>query len=88
MNGEEKKVTINEKFSMHDGKWHHIVLTWSSRGRAEWKLHIDGTRYEAGSNLSTKKPVPGQITILENTYFTSQQNKETLYTNRTNILMK
>lgn len=39
----------------NDGKWHHIVFTWSSN-RGGWKIYKDGVTLDTGYGLA-----PGQV---------------------------
>jgi hypothetical protein len=42
----------------NDGKWHHIVFTWSSV-RGAWKIYIDGLAFDTGYRLASGQTIKG-----------------------------
>ncbi|XP_069779037.1 sushi, von Willebrand factor type A, EGF and pentraxin domain-containing protein 1 isoform X2 [Narcine bancroftii] len=55
VNGKEK---VTDCPSVNDGKWHHISVTWNSKGGA-WRVYIDGKVSDGGKDLSTGTSIPG-----------------------------
>lgn len=44
----------------NDGLWHHIALTWTADG-GQWSLYKDGVKEVGGIDISTDKPIPGNV---------------------------
>lgn len=42
----------------NDGKWHHILFTWSSI-RGAWKIYIDGVSFDTGYWLANGQTIKG-----------------------------
>ncbi|CAM4622460.1 unnamed protein product [Lepidochelys kempii] len=63
------ELLINDKaatlpLAIHDAKWHHICVTWSTRDGV-WESYQDGVRRGSGENLAPWHPIkPGGIFIL------------------------
>ncbi|KAG8433061.1 hypothetical protein GDO86_017366 [Hymenochirus boettgeri] len=63
------ELLINDKvaqlpFSIGDGKWHHIGITWTTRDGL-WEAFLDGEKLGSGENLAPWHPIkPGGILIL------------------------
>ncbi|XP_069622657.1 sushi, von Willebrand factor type A, EGF and pentraxin domain-containing protein 1 [Ranitomeya imitator] len=55
INGKEK---ITDCPSVNDGKWHHIVVTWTNTD-GSWKVYIDGKLSDHGKGLSVGEHIPG-----------------------------
>lgn len=55
-------------FSLNDGLWHHLCITWSSV-QGEWYLYINGTEAKHGEGLATgfKLPSGGDFLIGQDT---------------------
>lgn len=50
--------------SLHDGKWHHVCVTWLARDGV-WEVYQDGTKRGSGDNLNAWQPIkPGGVFIL------------------------
>ena len=45
--------------SVNDGMWHHIVVTWQSRGGA-WKVYVNGELDDQGTGLAEGMMIEGQ----------------------------
>ncbi|PIO31446.1 hypothetical protein AB205_0049550, partial [Aquarana catesbeiana] len=51
-------------FSIGDGKWHHICITWTTRD-GMWEAYLDGVKLGSGENLAPWHPIkPNGILIL------------------------
>ncbi|OCT61569.1 neuronal pentraxin-2 [Xenopus laevis] len=63
------ELLINDKvaqlpFTIGDGKWHHIGITWTTRDGI-WEAFLDGEKLGSGENLAPWHPIkPGGILIL------------------------
>ncbi|XP_063284951.1 neuronal pentraxin-2 [Pelobates fuscus] len=63
------ELLINDKvaqlpFSIGDGKWHHLCITWTTRDGL-WEAFLDGEKLGSGENLAPWHPIkPGGILIL------------------------
>ncbi|KAH1180757.1 hypothetical protein KIL84_001691 [Mauremys mutica] len=63
------ELLINDKaatlpLAIHDAKWHHICVTWSTRDGV-WESYQDGVRRGSGENLAPWHPIkPGGVFIL------------------------
>uniref|UniRef100_A0A8C5QRT4 Pentraxin (PTX) domain-containing protein n=1 Tax=Leptobrachium leishanense TaxID=445787 RepID=A0A8C5QRT4_9ANUR len=63
------ELLINDKvaqlpFSIGDGKWHHVCITWTTRDGL-WEAFLDGEKLGSGDNLAPWHPIkPGGILIL------------------------
>ncbi|XP_075773598.1 neuronal pentraxin-1-like [Pelodiscus sinensis] len=63
------ELLINDKaatlpLAIHDAKWHHICVTWSTRDGV-WESYQDGVRRGSGESLAPWHPIkPGGIFIL------------------------
>uniref|UniRef100_A0A8C3P9F0 Pentraxin (PTX) domain-containing protein n=1 Tax=Chrysemys picta bellii TaxID=8478 RepID=A0A8C3P9F0_CHRPI len=63
------ELLINDKaatlpLAIHDAKWHHICVTWSTRDGI-WESYQDGVRRGSGENLAPWHPIkPGGVFIL------------------------
>ncbi|XP_071976586.1 neuronal pentraxin-2 [Engystomops pustulosus] len=63
------ELLINDKvaqlpFSIGDGKWHHICITWTTRD-GMWEAYLDGVKLGSGENLAPWHPIkPNGILIL------------------------
>uniref|UniRef100_A0A8C8ST11 Pentraxin (PTX) domain-containing protein n=1 Tax=Pelusios castaneus TaxID=367368 RepID=A0A8C8ST11_9SAUR len=63
------ELLINDKaatlpLAIHDGKWHHICVTWSTRDGI-WESYQDGVRRGSGENLAPWHPIKsGGVFIL------------------------
>ncbi|XP_053550382.1 neuronal pentraxin-2 [Bombina bombina] len=63
------ELLVNDKvaqlpFSIGDGKWHHICITWTTRD-GMWEAFLDGEKHGTGDNLAPWHPIkPGGILIL------------------------
>ena len=55
INGEEKVTDV----SVNDEMWHHIVVTWQSRGGA-WKVYVNGELNDQGTGLAEGTIIEGQ----------------------------
>ncbi|KAM9329386.1 sushi, von Willebrand factor type A, EGF and pentraxin domain-containing protein 1 [Gastrophryne carolinensis] len=55
VNGKER---ITDCPSVNDGRWHHIVVTWTSTD-GTWKVYIDGRLSDGGKGLSVGMHIPG-----------------------------
>ena len=45
--------------SVNDGMWHHIVVTWQSRG-GTWKVYVNGELDDHGAGLAEGTMIEGQ----------------------------
>lgn len=57
------KIYINDKpvftnLKLNDGKWHHVVFTWSSKDGV-WNLYENGSLVASGDDLETNGQIPG-----------------------------
>ncbi|KAM9304929.1 neuronal pentraxin-2 [Gastrophryne carolinensis] len=63
------ELLINDKvatlpFSIGDGKWHHVCITWTTRD-GMWEAYLDGVKLGSGENLAPWHPIkPNGILIL------------------------
>ncbi|KAM9434641.1 neuronal pentraxin-2 [Clarias gariepinus] len=58
----DKAVTL--PLSLHDSKWHHLCVTWSTRDGV-WEAYQNGVKRGSGENLSPWHPIkPGGVFIL------------------------
>ncbi|XP_063077169.1 neuronal pentraxin-2b [Engraulis encrasicolus] len=63
------ELLINDKvarlpFSLNDGRWHHICITWTTRD-GQWEAYQDGQRVGTGENLAPWHPIkPDGVIIL------------------------
>ncbi|XP_040212725.1 neuronal pentraxin-2 [Rana temporaria] len=63
------ELLVNDKvaqlpFSIGDGKWHHICITWTTRD-GMWEAYLDGVKLGSGENLAPWHPIkPNGILIL------------------------
>lgn len=46
-------------FTINDGKWHHICVTWTTRDGV-WEAYQDGTQGGSGENLAPYHPIKPQ----------------------------
>lgn len=46
-------------FTINDGKWHHICVTWTTRDGV-WEAYQDGTQTGNGENLAPYHPIKPQ----------------------------
>ncbi|NXI88561.1 NPTX1 protein, partial [Rhipidura dahli] len=58
------EILINDKvaklpFTINDGKWHHICVTWTTRDGV-WEAYQDGTQTGNGENLAPYHPIKPQ----------------------------
>ncbi|XP_074870791.1 neuronal pentraxin-1 [Carettochelys insculpta] len=58
------EILINDKvaklpFSINDGKWHHLCITWTTRDGV-WEAYQDGTQGGHGENLAPYHPIKPQ----------------------------
>uniref|UniRef100_A0A8C4Y1R6 Pentraxin (PTX) domain-containing protein n=1 Tax=Gopherus evgoodei TaxID=1825980 RepID=A0A8C4Y1R6_9SAUR len=59
---DDKAATL--PLAIHDAKWHHICVTWSTRDGV-WESYQDGVRRGSGENLAPWHPIkPGGVFIL------------------------
>ncbi|KAF4087519.1 hypothetical protein AMELA_G00071600 [Ameiurus melas] len=59
-----KDTAVILPLSLHDGKWHHVCVTWLARDGV-WEVFQDGTKRGSGDNLNAWQPIkPGGVFIL------------------------
>ncbi|KAK3571750.1 hypothetical protein QTP86_018726, partial [Hemibagrus guttatus] len=59
-----KDTAVILPLSLHDGKWHHVCVTWLAQD-GEWEVYQDGTKRGSGDNLNAWQPIkPGGVFIL------------------------
>ncbi|XP_046702577.1 neuronal pentraxin-2 isoform X2 [Silurus meridionalis] len=59
-----KDTAVILPLSLHDGKWHHMCVTWLARDGI-WEVYQDGAKRGSGENLNAWQPIkPGGVFIL------------------------
>ncbi|XP_047667259.1 neuronal pentraxin-2 [Tachysurus fulvidraco] len=59
-----KDTAVILPLSLHDGKWHHVCVTWLAQDGV-WEVYQDGAKRGSGDNLNAWQPIkPGGVFIL------------------------